>query len=200
MIRVLLVEDDAEFRSNLGQWLARAGFAVSEAADGGEALARLREAPCDVVVTDLCMPRCSGIELLDALEGERFSGEVVFLTGQGSLETAIAALRGGRAFDYMLKPLRDLSGFRATLERAAARARIRADEARRQGDTGPALLPERDHEILLLVGQGLDNREIGARLGISERTVRNRLSMLYERLGVANRTQAVLWGQARGLL
>lgn len=200
MIRVLLVEDDADFRANLGRWLARAGFAVGEAADGGEALARLREAPYDVVVTDLCMPHCSGLELLDALDGERFCGEVVFLTGQGSLETAVAALRGGRAFDYMLKPLRDLSGFRATLERAAARARTRADEARLQSDSGPALLPERDQEILLLVGQGLDNREIAARLGISERTVRNRLSMLYDRLGVANRTQAVLWGQARGLI
>jgi DNA-binding NarL/FixJ family response regulator len=198
MTRVLLVEDDADFRANMGTWLGRAGYDVVLAEDGAAAVALLGGASFDVVVTDLCMPAMSGLELLGVVAERHPATQVVFLTGQATLDAAIAALREGRAFDFVLKPLRDLSAFRATIERAAARAREKAPVAR--PTAADPLLPERDREILALVGLGLDNRAIAERLTLSERTVRNRLSALYDRLGVTNRTQAVLWGQERGLI
>jgi DNA-binding NarL/FixJ family response regulator len=197
MYRLLLVEDDAEFRTNLSQWMTRVGYEVATASDGAEALQVLRRQAVDVVVTDLVMPRCSGLELLDAVAQAHPEVQVVFLTGQASLEAAIAALRQGRAFDFVLKPLRDHSAFRATVDRAARLARERAIELKRQADVPE--LPERDREILALLGRGLDNQAIAEHLSLSAQTVRNRLSALYDRLGVENRTQAVLWAQARRL-
>lgn len=197
MPSLLIVEDDLPFRTNLGLWLRRAGYDVAEADDVAPALRHLRAVPIDVVVTDLVLPGGSGLDVLGAVERERPGTQVVFLTGQPTLEVAIAALREGRAFDFLLKPLRDMSAFRGTLERAAARA---ADErARSRARTAPVDgLSERDLALLALLGQGLDNQSIAERLTLSEKTVRNRLSALYERLHVANRTQAVLLSQERG--
>jgi DNA-binding NarL/FixJ family response regulator len=196
-IRILLVEDDALFRGTLGDWLERAGFHVWRAPEGASALKLLREQVVDVVVTDLAMPEFGGLQLLDAI-CEEFPGlQVVFLTGQATLEVAIAALREGRAFDFVRKPLRDLSGFRQTIERAAHRTQDRRREVtRRVPEEVP--LPERDLDILRLLGAGLENQAIAERLSLSEKTVRNRLSQLYDRVGVENRTQAVLLGRERG--
>lgn len=199
MTRLLLVEDDAAFRSNLAAWLSRAGYEVAVAEDGARAAAALRQRPVEVVITDLCMPGASGLELLAVVAEEHPATQVIFLTGQPTLEAAIAALREGRAFDFVLKPLRDLSAFRAIVERAAARARELGRQPRPETADGVELAP-RDREILALLGHGLDNRAIAEQLGLSERTIRNRLSALYEHLGVASRTQAVLWGQANGLV
>ena len=122
MPSLLIVEDDTPFRTNLGLWLRRAGYDVAEADGVAPALRHLRAAPFDVVVTDLCLPGGSGLDVLMAVERERPGTQVVFLTGQPTLEVAIAALREGRAFDFLLKPLRDMSAFRQTIEKAAARA------------------------------------------------------------------------------
>jgi DNA-binding NarL/FixJ family response regulator len=197
MPSLLIVEDDTPFRTNLSLWLGRAGYTVADAEDLGPALTLLRSQPFDVVVTDLCLPGGSGLDLLAAVEAERPGVQVVFLTGQGSLEVAIAALREGRAFDFLLKPLTDLSAFRATLERAVARSAERRASLRVR--TVPTDgLTERDLAILGLLGQGLDNQAIAERLMLSEKTIRNRLSALYERLNVANRTQAVLVSREHG--
>jgi DNA-binding NarL/FixJ family response regulator len=196
-IRILLVEDDALFRGTLGDWLGRAGYAVTPAADGLAALKLLREQTFDVVVTDVAMPSFDGLQLLDVIVAELPALQVVFLTGQATLEIAVAALREGRAFDFVRKPLRDLSGFRQTIERAAIRTQDRRREQPRQA-TADAPLPERDIAILRLLGAGMENQAIAMRLGLSEKTVRNRLSQLYDRVGVENRTQAVVLGRERG--
>lgn len=196
MPSLLIVEDDTPFRSNLSLWLQRAGYDVADADDLAPALQLFRSRTFDVVVTDLCLPGGSGLDLLAAVQAERAEVQVVFLTGQASLEVAIAALREGRAFDFLLKPLRDLSAFRATLERAAARtSELRMSTRARSVPEG---LSERDLALLGLLGQGLDNQTIAERLMLSEKTIRNRLSALYERLEVANRTQAVLVSREHG--
>lgn len=196
-IRILLVEDDALFRGTLGDWLERAGYEVARAPEGATALTLLRERSFDVVVTDLAMPEFGGLQLLDAI-CEEFPGlQVVFLTGQATLDVAIVALREGRAFDFVRKPLRDLSGFRQTIEKAAHRTQDRRREAVRLVPQASPLA-ERDLDILRLLGAGLENQAIADRLSLSEKTVRNRLSQLYDRVGVENRTQAVLLGRERG--
>lgn len=197
MPSLLIVEDDSPFRRNLALWLSRAGYEVSDAPDLCEALRLVRARPFDVIVTDLCLPQGSGMDLLAAVEAERPEVQVVFLTGQASIEVAIAALREGRAFDFLLKPLRDMSAFRQTIEKAAARATERRASLRARSLPVDGLT-ERDMAILGLLGQGLDNQSIAERLSLSEKTVRNRLSALYDRLQVANRTQAVLLSREHG--
>lgn len=197
MPSLLIVEDDTPFRTNLSLWLARAGYNVTDADDLCPAVQLLRQQPFDVVVTDLCLPGGSGLDLMAMVEAECPDVQVVFLTGQGTMEVAIAALREGRAFDFLLKPLRDLSAFRATIERAATRSAEKRLE-RRVSLVPAAGLSERDLALLGLLGQGLDNQAIADRLKLSEKTIRNRLSDLYARLQVANRTQAVVVSREHG--
>lgn len=101
--RILLVEDDNTTRQLLASVLIDAGYQVTTAANGTEALQLLEQESFDVVVTDIRMREIDGIEVLSAARNIRFPPEVILLTGYGSLETAVAALRCG-AFNYLLKP------------------------------------------------------------------------------------------------
>ncbi len=100
---ILLVDDDAPFRTVLAGELERLGFAVSGAATGAEALARLAEHEPEVVLLDLRLPDMDGLEVLNAIRAKWPSIDVIMLTGHGSIDTAIEAIRLG-AFDYVAKP------------------------------------------------------------------------------------------------
>ena len=100
---LLLVDDDAAFRTVMGAELSRSGYDVRTAASGEEALAACAEAEPQVILLDLQLPGISGLEVLKALRDRHAPGEVVMLTGHGSIDTAIEAIRIG-AFDYISKP------------------------------------------------------------------------------------------------
>lgn len=121
--RILIVEDDADFRATLCDWLACSGYAVSEAANGLEALTMAQTASFAVVVTDLRMPAMDGLELLERLKAIAPEVPVIFLTGQATLKDAVEALRHGRGFDFLEKPLSDLSQLDAVITRALHKTR-----------------------------------------------------------------------------
>jgi len=124
--RVLVVEDEVEIRTLLSRRLRRAGYAVEEAGDGQEALALVdREAP-DVVVTDMSMPRLDGLGLLQELRRRDPDLPVIVLTGHGSFDNAIQAMREGTLFDYLLKPLEDLVLLDLSVRRALEVRGLRA--------------------------------------------------------------------------
>lgn len=100
---VLLVEDDTIMRQILANVLDDAGYQVTPAADGNVAIKLLEQQQFDVVVTDIRMREVDGVEVLKIARGLSLPPEVILLTGYGSLETAVAALRAG-AFNYLLKP------------------------------------------------------------------------------------------------
>lgn len=100
---ILMVEDDDRTRMALVDMLARVGYHVVPACDGAQALDLLKEHSFDVVITDIRLGDVDGIEVLHAARSDASPPAVILLTGYGSLETAIAALRAG-AFDYLLKP------------------------------------------------------------------------------------------------
>ncbi len=116
--QILLVDDEPEIRRLLSRHLHRLGYTVREAGDGEEAVAMATVEIPDVVITDMAMPRLDGLELLERLRNMDPGLPVIVLTGHGSLENVIAAMRRGAAFDYLLKPLPDLT----VLEVAVARA------------------------------------------------------------------------------
>jgi DNA-binding NtrC family response regulator len=101
--RLLLVDDDAAFRTVMAAELSRSGYDVRTAASGEEALAVCATAEPQVILLDLQMPGISGLEVLKSLRNRDAPGEVVMLTGHGSIDTAIEAIRMG-AFDYVSKP------------------------------------------------------------------------------------------------
>lgn len=124
--RILLVDDEPEIRRLLSRHLQRLGYTVQEAVDGEEAAAAAAMEIPDVVITDMSMPRLGGLELLERLRSMDPSLPVIVLTAHGSRENVIAAMRRGAAFDYLLKPLQDLTVLDVAVARAFEVRRLRA--------------------------------------------------------------------------
>lgn len=104
MIKVLAVDDEEPFRRLLKKELTRKGFVAATASSGKEALAILKEESYDVILLDIVMPGSDGISLMKKLKGRGGkSPEVIFLTGQATIETAVTAMKYG-AYDYLTKP------------------------------------------------------------------------------------------------
>ncbi len=108
-VELLLVDDDDEFRETVASRFRTRGFPVTEARSGEEALEAARRREFDVAVVDVMMPGMSGVDVLKELKGGPSDCEVIMLTGQGSIETAVEAMKAG-AYDFLTKPfpLKDL--------------------------------------------------------------------------------------------
>ncbi|MNX17445.1 putative response regulatory protein [compost metagenome] len=130
---ILLAEDEPDLRMTLRDFLVMKGYEVLVARDGLEALELSQRHPVDVVLTDLKMPKLDGLALLKALKERDARIEVIFLTGQATLTDAIEALREGRSFDFLLKPIGDLK----RLERVIQRAYAQGMERRKAEEPGP---------------------------------------------------------------
>ena len=114
--RVLIVDDEADSRDALAELTQRWGYDVQTASDGTEALRRAIEGHPDVILTDLVMPNMDGLWLLRALRAELPDCPVVLLTGRGTIQTAVQAIKEG-AYDFIEKPL-EVPRLRIVLERA----------------------------------------------------------------------------------
>jgi DNA-binding NtrC family response regulator len=110
-IELLIVDDDDAFRQALVQCFLRHDFDVREAADAEQAMSLAQQFDFDVAVFDLIMPGLSGLELLERFKKDYADCEVIILTGQGSIETAVEAMKLG-AYDYLTKPfpMKELEG------------------------------------------------------------------------------------------
>ena len=199
--RLLVIDDDPELLEVLQAWLGIFGCHVDTALNGLAALSLARRNHYDVVITDLQMPSLNGLQLLPILKSEVDPApEVIFLTGQGTMDDAIAALREGQAFDFLRKPLRDFNQLKLVIERALERRARPRGRAPQPAPCHVQPLSERERDIIRLLSQGLDNRLIADRLCLSEKTVKNHLTRIYSKLGVGSRTQAVLDCQRYGLI
>lgn len=117
--RILVVEDDPDFRANLVEWLVDSGYAVHEAANGKEAMGLASETAFEVVLTDLKMPEADGLELLEWIKVMHPSTVVIFLSGQATVQDTVKALREWGGFDFLEKPI-ELPALSAVIERALA--------------------------------------------------------------------------------
>src|SRR6478672_3961970 len=102
--RVLIVEDEPATRLGLTELVSTWGFTTDSAADGEEALQQITAFRPSIVISDLVMPRMGGLELLRALKDEGTAITTVILTAQGTVETAVEAIKEG-AYDYLTKPV-----------------------------------------------------------------------------------------------
>ncbi len=114
--RILIADDEAASREALAEMLSRWNHTVTEASDGNEALKKAIEAPPDVIVSDLVMPTLNGLSLLRALREELPEVPVILLTGKGTIDSAVSAIRQG-AYDFLEKPVEG-QRLRMVVERA----------------------------------------------------------------------------------
>jgi DNA-binding NarL/FixJ family response regulator len=201
MIRVVLVDDHAVVRSGLAQLLSGTDDieVVGQAAEGADAIEVVRRTRPDVVVMDLQMPGMDGVEATRRIVAEQVGGEVLVLTSYSDNARIVAALDAGAA-GYLLKdadPEEVLDGVRAVSRgESPLHPRVARQILSARGAPPPEVqLTPREAEVLELVRDGLANKQIARRLGISERTVKAHLTSVFQRIGVADRTQAALWAE-----
>jgi len=203
MTRVVLVDDHHILRVSLARLLDAEDDVevVGTAGDGEEAIRVVAEQQPDVVLMDLSMPGMDGVEATERIMAAEHPSKVVVLTSFSDRDRILEALDAG-AIGYLLKdvePEELLRGVRAAargdwpLDPRAARLLLGEGGRRRHQPE----LTDREEEVLGLVAEGLPNKLIARRLGISERTVKAHLTRIFEQLGVTDRTQAALWAERR---
>ena len=205
MIRVVLCDDHAVVRAGLGQLIGTfEGVEVSAATDGAEqALAAVAAHGADVVLMDLEMPGIDGIQATRLMHQQHPGTAVVILTSFSDRARILQAIDAG-AVGYLLKdatPEELERGIQAAgrgespLDPRAASALLSA----RVKPAAAQALSTREREVLGLVAEGMPNKLIARRLGISEKTVKTHLTNVFRTIGVDDRTQAALWGLRNGI-
>ena len=200
-IRVILADDHAVVRAGIRQFLERTQDieVVAEADDGEQAQALILEHHPDVAVLDIQMPKATGIEVTRWVRANVRETGVLILTAYNDDPYVIAVLQAG-ANGYVLKtasPLeiiqavRDVYDGKSAINQAIAQ-KIVSFVTQQKKEALVEELTEREMEVLLSVAKGLTNKAIAVQLGISDRTVQGHIAHIFGKMGVTNRTEAVI--------
>ena len=212
-MRIAIVDDDPIVCQSLETILTATGTAevLWTANDGDAAVRRYFETPAnrpDVLLIDIQMPGTSGLDAAREILATDPAARILFLTTFTD-QSYIAQAMGLGAKGYLIK--QDVAAVGPALQAVMAGQVVLgaevlgkltertpdsadSDDSGDTADSIEGLLGEREREITALVAEGLDNRDIAARLFLSEGTVRNRISVILDKLGLTNRTQlAILW-------
>jgi NarL family two-component system response regulator LiaR len=218
-IRVLIVDDDhAMVRQGLRTFLELQDTSelpievTGEAANGIEAVELARSTQPDIVLLDLVMPVLDGLQATPKIMECSPRSRVIILTSFGEDDKVLPAIRAG-AQGYLLKDIPPNELVHAVREAYLGKVQLHPEIARklmsvvaareeptasrsasRSGDG----LTEREHEVLHLIADGLNNREIAEKLVISEKTVKTHVSNILGKLGLADRTQAAIYALRQG--
>ncbi|MGW6456368.1 response regulator transcription factor [Streptomyces sp. NPDC055078] len=209
--RVIVADDQAVVREGIVMLLGLLpGIeVVGSAKDGEEAVALVAELAPDVVLMDLRMPRCDGVEATRRIRGAHSATQVVVLTTYDDDDSLFPALRAG-ARGYLTKDadageivraIRDVMAGRAGLSPHVQRRlleRVTAEPKPSQPKL-PDGLTGREGEVLALIADGLTNAEIACRLHISTATVKTHINNLFAKAGIHDRAQAVRYAYREGL-
>ena len=217
-IRVLIVDDHAMVRQGLRTFLELQDgsslpiVVAGEATNGNEAVELARVTQPDIVLLDLVMPEMNGIQAISQIIACSPRSRVIILTSFGEEDKVLPAIRAG-AQGYLLKDIPPNELVHAVRETYLGRVQLHPEIAKKliaalaetaESPTSYAdsrskdSLTEREQEVLDLIANGLNNREIGDRLFISEKTVKTHVSNILGKLGLADRTQAAIYALRRG--
>ena len=189
---VHVVDDDASFLRSVTRLLRASGYEVAPFSSVEEFLQHRDPEAAGCVVTDLQMPRRSGLDLQEALAGSGKTLPVVFLTAKGDIPTTVRAMRAG-AEDFLTKRAPKARLF-AAIDRALQRQQREAVERQHTAASRRNLetLTERELQVLAGILRGLLNKQIADELGIAERTVKHHRTTLTQKLGVQSAAELAL--------
>lgn len=209
-INILIADDHSMIREGLKQLLELDDKlkVVAEAADGVEAIAKIEKYKPDVILLDINMPKKTGLEVLTELKKKKCKSKILMLTIHNEVEYLVKSVDAG-CNGYVLKDsnsevLKDAvyrvyngeqyiqSDLVSVLNEGLAS--INADNDRLK------MLTNREEEVLKLIAEGLFNKEIAAKLEISERTVKNHVSNIFKKIDVSDRTQAAVFAIKNNLV
>ncbi|MGV8897316.1 MAG: response regulator [Rhodoglobus sp.] len=202
MIRVFLLDDHELVRRGIGALLSSEGDieVVGEASTAAQALGRIRATTPDVAVLDVRLPDGSGIDVCREIRSTLPETRCLMLTGYDDDEAIYSAVLAG-ASGYVIKDIRGSNLVESVRAVAAGRSLLDPSLNRRvverineshEADPRLESLTIRERQILPLIAEGLTNREIGERLNLAEKTVKNYISGLLSKLGLQRRTQAAV--------
>ena len=208
-IRVLVVDDHPVVRQGLRSFLAsREGIeVVGEAADGAAAVEEAARLRPHVVLLDLAMPGGGGLAAIGPIRRGGAGPAVLVLTSFAGEDQVVPAVQAG-ASGYLLKDvspadleaaIRTLHAGGSLLDPHVVGAVMGELASPRSRPAGLEALTPREREVLALLGEGLANRDVAARLVVSEKTVKTHVSAVLSKLGLADRTQAALFAVRHGL-
>jgi two-component system NarL family response regulator len=201
-IRVLIVDDHPVVRLGLRAMIeAQSDMEVSgEAGDGPSAVTAVAANPPDVILMDLRMPGMSGPETIVDVRKIAPDARILVLTTYDGDEDVFRAVKAG-ARGYLLKGTNPAGTIDAIRQLHAGQRLIAPDLALRLAErvTGPSLTA-REIEVLELVAKGMSNKEVSAALFVAEDTVKNHLKHAFTKLGVSDRTEAVMLAVQKGIL
>jgi two-component system copper resistance phosphate regulon response regulator CusR len=184
---VLIVEDEPRVASFLAKGLGDRGHAIRCVGTGGDAVQAVRTCPPDLVLLDIGLPDMQGWDVLRSFARQRATCAVIVLTARGEVNDRVRGLHLG-ADDYLAKPFAPdelLARVRSLLRRTAAPPRTSS-------------LTAREQEVLRLLADGLNQRDIADALVISPKTVGTHIERILEKLGVHSRVQAVALAYREG--
>jgi two-component system, NarL family, nitrate/nitrite response regulator NarL len=213
-IRILIADDHPIVRDGLKRLLLlQEGFTVvGEAADGIEAVRRTEELKPDVLLLDLTMPRMDGLGVLKALAGTPWEPRSVLLTAAIEREETVQALRLGAHGIVLKESVTELlyQCIRAVMngdfwvghERISDLLQTLRELERgpRRAPTPASSLTLRERQVIGAIVDGATNKDIGKQFGLSEQTVKNHLSHIFDKLGVSNRLELALYAVHHHLL
>jgi DNA-binding NarL/FixJ family response regulator len=206
VIRLCIAENEALVREGLRRVLELDPelTVAGEARDAEEALTTVREAQPDVVLLDMRMPRGGGLRVLEELEHDSSAPPCLVLTTFDDADALLSAARAG-AKGYLLKDvtaeelgkaIRCLASGGTWFKPSLTEGVLRGLDSMRNGqpprEQADEPLTQREREVVRMMAGGYSNREIGSALGVAERTVKNHVSSILAKLGVRDRTRAVL--------
>ncbi|MFQ5435555.1 MAG: response regulator [Anaerolineae bacterium] len=211
VIRLLLADDHNVLRQGMAQVIESQPdmIVVAQAGNGQDAVTLTEQHKPDVILMDINMPQMDGVEASRQITARYPETGIIILTMYRRDDYVFEAIKAGASgyllkeveLDELLAAIRSVAKGEAVIDSAIA-GRVLAELRRPSKHTTKTEpdLSERDLEIVQLLAQGLKNQEIADRLTISEKTVRNRLSLIFRRLHLENRTQAVLYAMRKGLV
>lgn len=165
-VGLLLVDDDHDFRGIASQWFTRRGFHVQEASGVNDALRLLQDRQFDVVVSDMAMPGLTGLDLLQRIKELSPDCEVLLLTGEATVETAVQAMKFG-AYDFLSKPF-PLPELEALIQKAFERRQLNKE------NTQLKAVLERNQPKLRMIGESPAMQEVSkliAKAGLSDQAI-----------------------------
>jgi two-component system, LuxR family, response regulator FixJ len=181
-IRVAIIDDDARMRQALRFQLGTAGFEVTAYESAEKFIQESASVDFDCVVADLLMPGMDGLQLQDELARTIPYASIVFVTGHGDLSAGMHAMRKG-AVDFLEKPVED-EALVSSITRGAELSRTRRAEQTRRLDLERRqnTLTPREREVFNLITAGLLNKQAGAELGATERTIKTHRGRVMDKM------------------